>query len=48
MIVEPERAGGSIQTIICDDLEHVIEQISLRGIESSKEETPAEGAQGHV
>jgi predicted enzyme related to lactoylglutathione lyase len=43
VIVEPERAGGSIQTIICADLEPLIAQIAERGIDFSKEETPAEG-----
>ncbi|MDC7810193.1 VOC family protein [Sphingomonas koreensis] len=40
IIVEPERAGGTIQTIMCDDLEEAIAEISARGIEFSKEETP--------
>ena len=40
VIVEPERAGGSIQTIMCDGLEDAIAEISARGIEFSKEETP--------
>jgi predicted enzyme related to lactoylglutathione lyase len=43
IIVEPERAGGSIQTIICGDLDRVIEQIAERGIHFGREETPAEG-----
>jgi hypothetical protein len=43
IIVEPERAGGSIQTIICDDLEQIIEQISARGINFGKEESLSEG-----
>jgi catechol 2,3-dioxygenase-like lactoylglutathione lyase family enzyme len=43
IIVEPERAGGSIQTIICTDLERLIEEIAARGLNFSKEETPAEG-----
>lgn len=43
IIVEPERAGGSIQTIICSDLEPLIEEIASRGITFSKEERPAEG-----
>lgn len=42
IILEPERAGGSIQTIMCDGLETVIAEISARGIEFTKEETPAE------
>lgn len=40
IIVEPERAGGAIQTIMCDGLEDAIAEISARGIEFSKEETP--------
>jgi len=43
IIVEPERAGGSIQTIMCDDLEPVIAGISNRGLEYNEEEFPAEG-----
>lgn len=41
IIVAPDRAGGSIQTIMCDDLEQVIAEIAERGIEFSKEERPA-------
>lgn len=40
IIVAPERAGGTIQTIMCDDLETVIDEISKRGLEFEKEETP--------
>jgi predicted lactoylglutathione lyase len=43
IIVSPERAGKSIQTIICDELEQIIEQISARGINFGNEETPADG-----
>src|SRR5690606_38246727 len=43
IIVAPERAGGAIQTIICDDLETLIEEIAGRGIDYVEEETPAEG-----
>ena len=43
IIVEPERAGLSIQTIICTDLEALIDQISARGLDFGKEERPAEG-----
>lgn len=43
IIVERERAGGSIQTIICDELDEVIEEIAQRGLAFSKEEKPAEG-----
>jgi hypothetical protein len=42
-VVEPERAGGSSQTVLCDDLEQVIEQISVRGMSFGNEERPAEG-----
>lgn len=42
IIVEPERAGGSIQTIMCKDLEAAIEAAAVRGITCSKEERPAE------
>lgn len=43
LIVEPERAGGTIQTIMCDDLEAVIAEVAQRGLIFSKDETPAEG-----
>lgn len=43
LIVEPERAGRSINTIICNDLEALIDQISSRGIDFAKEERPVEG-----
>lgn len=43
IIVDPDRAGGTIQTIICDELEQLIEQIAQRGLTFSKEERPAEG-----
>jgi catechol 2,3-dioxygenase-like lactoylglutathione lyase family enzyme len=43
IIVEPERAGRSINTIICNDLEALIDQISSRGIDFAKEERPVEG-----
>ena len=42
IIVQPEHAGGSIQTILGDDLDKVIAQIAERGIDFEKEETPAE------
>ncbi|MET1111388.1 MAG: VOC family protein [Allosphingosinicella sp.] len=41
IIVEPDRAGGTIQTIMCDDLEAAISQIARRGIDFSKDERPA-------
>jgi hypothetical protein len=43
IIVDPKRAGGTIQTIMCDGLEELIEQISARGIDFSDEEIPGEG-----
>jgi hypothetical protein len=43
IIVDTQRAGGGIQTIMCDDLEGVIAQISARGIDFGAEEIPAEG-----
>jgi predicted enzyme related to lactoylglutathione lyase len=43
IIVEPERAGGTIQTIMCNGLEEVIAEIAARGLRYSKEETPDEG-----
>lgn len=42
IIVEPERAGGSVLTIICDGLERLIDEIDGRGISFEKEEFPAE------
>lgn len=43
IIVDPDRAGGAVQTLICDDLERVIEDIAHRGITFAEEERPAEG-----
>jgi len=43
IIAEPDRAGGTVQTIMCDDLEAVIAEIAGRGIDFSKDELPAEG-----
>ncbi|QDZ13108.1 VOC family protein [Devosia ginsengisoli] len=43
IIVDVERAGGAIQTIMSSDLEAVIEQISERGLSFGQEEIPAEG-----
>jgi predicted enzyme related to lactoylglutathione lyase len=42
IIVEPERAGRSIHTILGNDLEKIIARISERGINFGKEELPAE------
>lgn len=43
LIESPERAGGSIQTIIGKDLETALDQIAKRGLNYEKEEEPAEG-----
>lgn len=43
VIQEPERAGGSIQTIMGKDVDGLVDQISERGINFDKEEIPAEG-----
>ncbi|MCR6670403.1 VOC family protein [Devosia ginsengisoli] len=43
IIVDTKRAGGTIQTIMCSDLEAVIEQIAGRGLDFGQEEIPAEG-----
>ena len=43
IIVDPARAGGAVQTIICSDLEPLIEEIAARGITFGYQETPAEG-----
>lgn len=43
IIVDPANAGHSIHTILGNDLEKVITQISERGISFEKEEIPAEG-----
>ena len=40
IIVEPERAGGAIHTIMCDGLEGAIAEIAARGLHFNKEETP--------
>ena len=42
IIVDAERAGGAIQTIMCSDLEAVIDQIAARGLTYDQEEIPAE------
>lgn len=42
IIVDPERAGGGIQTIMLDDLEGVVAGIAARGLEPDDEEVPAE------
>lgn len=44
IIVDPKRAGGAIQTVMCSDLEATIAEISKRGIDFSDEERPAEGS----
>lgn len=41
LIVEPERAGGAIQTIMVDDLEAVVEEIAARDLKFAREERPA-------
>ncbi len=43
IILDPARAGGAVQTVICDDLESLIEEIAGRGIVFGKEETPGPG-----
>lgn len=43
IIVDADRAGGAVQTVICGDLERLIDEIAARGITFEKEETPAEG-----
>jgi len=43
IIVAPERAGGTIQTIMCEGLEEIIAEIAGRGLHFSKEETPDKG-----
>lgn len=43
IIVEPERAGGTIQTIMCDGLEGAIAEIEARGLRFSKDESPDAG-----
>lgn len=42
IVVQPKQAGGSVHTILGDNLDKLITQISKRGIEFSKEEIPAE------
>jgi catechol 2,3-dioxygenase-like lactoylglutathione lyase family enzyme len=43
IIVEPERAGGSIQTIMCDGLEDAVAEIAARGLHFDKDEAPDAG-----
>jgi hypothetical protein len=43
IIVDPERAGGAVQTVICDALENVIAGIAARGLHFSREERPGGG-----
>lgn len=43
LITAPEHAGGSITTVMGNDLEKLISEISERGIEFKEEERPAEG-----
>lgn len=43
IIVDADRAGGAIQTIMCGDLETTIDEIAARGITYSREELPAQG-----
>lgn len=43
IIEEPDRAGGTIQTIMCDGLEEAIAEIEERGLNFSREETPDAG-----
>jgi catechol 2,3-dioxygenase-like lactoylglutathione lyase family enzyme len=43
IIVEPERAGGAVQTIMCDGLEAAIEEIAARGLDFVKDEASDAG-----
>lgn len=44
IIVDAQRAGGAVQTIICTSgLEDLIEEIAARGLTWDNEELPAEG-----
>ncbi|UYN98865.1 MAG: hypothetical protein KIT02_13105 [Devosia sp.] len=43
IIVDAGRAGGAVQTLICQDLEPLIATLSARGIDYVAEELPAEG-----
>lgn len=40
IIVVPQHAGHSIQNVMVSELESVVSQIAVRGIEFSKEERP--------
>jgi hypothetical protein len=42
IIVDEKRAGGAVQTIMCDGLEDVVAGIAARGLAFSDEERPAE------
>ena len=41
IIVDAKRAGGAVQTIMCDGLDDVIAGIAARGLEFAGEERPA-------
>jgi hypothetical protein len=41
IIVDEKRAGGAVQTIMCDDLDGVIGGIAGRGLDFRDEERPA-------
>ena len=42
IIVDEKRAGGAVQTIMCDGLDDVVADIGTRGLEFGGEERPAE------
>lgn len=42
IVVQPERAGSSVQTILGDNLDNLIAQISERGLDFDDEEIPSE------
>lgn len=42
IIVQPEKAGGSVNTILGSNLDQLVREISERGIDFDREEIPAE------
>jgi catechol 2,3-dioxygenase-like lactoylglutathione lyase family enzyme len=43
IIVAEGRAGGAVQTVLCDGLDDILAEISVRGLVPDDEERPAEG-----
>ena len=43
IIEDQDRAGGAVHTLMCEELEKVISEIAVRGLEYGAEEIPGEG-----